>query len=42
MIIPRVLRDKVDYAGDEIVSDNNLSDLFPVTSFLAEQEADRL
>lgn len=40
--IPHVLRDKVDYAWDEIVSDNNLSDLFPVISFLPQQEADRL
>lgn len=40
--VPHLLRGKVDYAADEIVPDNNLSDFFPVTGLLAQHEADRL
>lgn len=40
--IPHFLRGKVDYAADEIIPDNNLSDFFPVIGLLAQHKADRL
>ena len=40
--VPHFLSGKDDYAADEIVPDNNLSDFFPVTGFLAQHKANRL
>lgn len=41
-LVPHFFRGKVDYAADEIVPDNNLSDFFPVIGLLAQHKADRL
>ena len=41
-LVPHFVRGKVDYAADEIIPDNNLSDFFPVTGLLAQHKTDRL